>query len=103
MRFLVIGLLGILPLAAKTSPHASSSHTRKNRSSHIRMEFQRLHPCPSTGKITGACPGYVKDHITALCAGGRDAVKNMQWQTVEEARLKDRQERREMPVKAIYD
>jgi len=38
-----------------------------------------------------------------LCAGGRDAVKNMQWQTGEEARLKDRQERREMPVKAIYD
>lgn len=60
-------------------------------------------PLSIQGQNNRRMSGYVKDHITALCAGGRDAVKNMQWQTVEEARLKDRQERREMPVKAIYD
>jgi hypothetical protein len=29
-------------------------------------EFQRQHPCPSTGRATGACPGYIKDHIVPL-------------------------------------
>jgi hypothetical protein len=38
-------------------------------------------------------PGYVVDHIVPLCAGGADAASNMQWQTVEEAKVKDRQER----------
>ena len=37
--------------------------------------------------------GYVVDHIVPLCAGGVDAPSNMQWQSVEAARVKDRQER----------
>ena len=55
-------------------------------------EFQRLNPCPSTGKTYGACPGWIKDHIVALCKGGADAVWNMQWQTVAEAKAKDKWE-----------
>jgi hypothetical protein len=55
-------------------------------------EFQREHPCPSTGKTSGACPGYRKDHIKALACGGPDAVWNMQWQTIAEAKAKDRWE-----------
>jgi hypothetical protein len=55
-----------------------------------RRRFQRLHPCPSTGKPTGACPGYVVDHIVPLKRGGLDAPSNMQWQTVAEANAKDR-------------
>jgi hypothetical protein len=51
------------------------------------------HPCPSNGHIRGKCPGYVIDHITPLCAGGADRWSNMQWQTVTEAKVKDRQER----------
>jgi hypothetical protein len=46
----------------------------------------------STGFPTGACPGYVVDHITALKHGGEDTPSNMQWQSVEEARAKDRVE-----------
>ena len=38
-------------------------------------------------------PGYVVDHIVPLCAGGADAPSNMQWQTVDAAKVKDRQER----------
>jgi len=38
-------------------------------------------------------PGYVVDHIVPLCAGGADAPTNMQWQTVEAAKMKDGQER----------
>lgn len=62
------------------------------RSREVAREFQRQHPCPSTGKKSGACPGYVRDHIKALCAGGRDTVSNMQWQTIMAAKLKDRTE-----------
>ena len=64
-----------------------------HRSYSVKREFQRQHPCPSTGRTTGACPGYIKDHIRALDCGGPDAVSNMQWQTVAEARAKDKWER----------
>lgn len=37
-------------------------------------------------------PGYVIDHIIPLKRGGCDTVENMQWQTVEEAKEKDRWE-----------
>lgn len=55
----------------------------------VPYEFQRLHPCPSTGRTTGACPGYVRDHVVPLCKGGADSVANMQWQTVAEGKAKD--------------
>ena len=38
-------------------------------------------------------PGYVVDHIRPLACGGADAPSNMQWQTVEAAKAKDRVER----------
>ena len=70
----------------------SLASAREYRSSTVKHEFQRLHPCPSTGRTTGACPGYIKDHIRALDCGGPDAVSNLQWQTVEAAKAKDRWE-----------
>lgn len=62
------------------------------RDRNVPRDFQRLHPCPATGKITGACPGWVKDHIVPLCKNGPDTVENMQWQTVPEGKAKDRWE-----------
>ena len=38
-------------------------------------------------------PGYVVDHIIPLASGGCDCSPNLQFQTVEEARLKDAWER----------
>jgi hypothetical protein len=63
------------------------------RSREVAAQFQHANPCPSTGKRFGACPGYVKDHINPLCNGGLDAVSSMQWQTIADARTKDRWER----------
>lgn len=60
-----------------------------------RTEFVREHPCPSTGKTHGACPGWVVDHVIPLCAGGADDPNNMQWQEKKESLEKDKDERRE--------
>ena len=38
-------------------------------------------------------PGYVIDHIRPLACGGADDPSNMQWQTIEAAKAKDRVER----------
>lgn len=69
-----------------------SADARIHRSTAAKHEFQRQHPCPSTGKPRGACPGYVIDHRQALCVGGRDEPANMGWQTIAAAKAKDRWE-----------
>ena len=61
--------------------------------------FKRANPCPANGASKGKCPGYVVDHIEPLCAGGKDAPSNMQWQTVAEAKQKDKQEREQCRVR----
>jgi hypothetical protein len=76
-------LAGILVPAAIAEIH---------RSAQTRAEFKRLHPCPATGKVRGRCPGQVIDHRHALCAGGMDSPDNMQWQTIADAKSKDRWE-----------
>jgi hypothetical protein len=65
---------------------------RIKRSTAVRRQFQREHPCPANGATRGACPGYVVDHIRALKHGGADSPENMQWESVAEARVKDRVE-----------
>jgi len=63
------------------------------RSPAARREFVQQHPCPAAGKPTGACPGYVVDHVKALACGGADSPSNMEWQTVADAKAKDKWER----------
>jgi hypothetical protein len=65
---------------------------RTQRNPEVPRQFQRSHPCPSTGRTTGACPGYVRDHIVPLCKGGPDSPSNMQWQTVRDGKAKDKWE-----------
>lgn len=61
-----------------------------SRSRAARAEFQRHHPCPSTGKSRGACPGYEVDHRQALVCGGADDPANMQWLSQAEHKAKTR-------------
>jgi len=65
------------------------SHGKIKRDPEQRAKFMRTHPCPSTGKSHGACPGYVVDHVQALKHGDRDDPTNMQWQTNGAAKVKD--------------
>jgi len=67
-------------------------HGKIERSAKAKDSFRKNHPCPSTGKTTGACPGYVIDHITPLKRGGSDSPSNMQWQSVHDAKAKDKWE-----------
>lgn len=75
---------------------SKAAGVKRNATGHIRRDpaarraFQHAHPCPSTGKTSGACPGYVVDHVKPLKRGGADSPSNMQWQTVPEAKRKDK-------------
>lgn len=73
-----------------TCPRDQHGHIQRHAST--RTAFKHQHPCPATGKPRGACPGYVIDHIVALKRGGADSPDNMQWQTIADARAKDRWE-----------
>lgn len=84
MKIAIVAALALVAAAAVAAPERSRS---------ARAEFQRQQPCPATGKARGPCPGYVVDHVHPLCAGGPDAPSNMQWQTVQAAKMKDRAER----------
>jgi hypothetical protein len=88
MKAAVVAIAALLAASSALPP----AWAKTERSAETRRQFQHEHPCPSTGKTTGACPGYVKDHVTPLCKGGPDKPGNMQWQTVAEGRAKDRWE-----------
>ncbi len=85
----IVVALALVALAV--SPCAEA---KVKRDAHQRALFMRSHPCPSTRKTRGACPGYVVDHVQPLCAGGPDEAQNMQWQLRGEALIKDADERR---------
>lgn len=68
------------------------AHGRIKRSSSAKRDFEKQNPCPSTGKTSGVCSGYVIDHVQPLKRGGEDAPSNMQWQTTADAKAKDKWE-----------
>src|SRR5665647_1163055 len=94
MRLIVLLLATLLAFSAyargshsgyNTSGHHNSnycttcerdSHGRIKRSPEATDEFKKSNPCPSTGKYSGACHGYVIDHIDPLKRGGVDAPRN---------------------------
>jgi hypothetical protein len=83
-------------IAEGYSPHSSvtrDSHGKIKRSRAAKDAFERQNPCPSTGKTSGSCRGYVVDHKQPLECGGADAPSNMQWQTVAAGKAKDKTER----------
>ncbi len=115
LAFVLIAAPPVSPISAKghsshhtTSHHSTSHHTSTHtkgsthtksagthttkRSKAARDAFMKKNPCPANGHTSGACPGYVVDHIKPLKRGGADAPSNMQWQTIEEGKTKDKWE-----------
>lgn len=70
-----------------------ASNGRIARSATQVKYFKQANPCPSTGKTSGSCPGYIVDHVIPLCNCGLDNPSNMQWQTTKDSKIKDKQER----------
>lgn len=60
------------------TPVRNADGSIKRRSDVLRA-FQKIHPCPSTGLTTGACPGWAIDHVLPLSVGAVDSVSNLQW------------------------
>ena len=100
MRLAIVHTGLVALLAASTLAFATprcdtcprDSNGRIQRSASAIKDFKRTNPCPATGKSTGRCSGYVIDHVVPLKRGGADTPENMQWQTKEEARAKDKWE-----------
>ena len=67
---------------------------RIKRSQTAKVQFKQQHPCPATGARKGPCKGNFIDHIVPLACHGADAPSNMQWQTVADAKAKDKWEHR---------
>jgi hypothetical protein len=80
------------PLDHARGDFARDQRGRIQRSAAAVRAFRARHPSPSTGLITGPCPGHVIDHIRALRRGGADLPHNLQWQSRATAREKDRRE-----------
>jgi hypothetical protein len=71
---------------ATSAVGARDSHGRLVRSEAAKHDFMK-----ETGYPHGR-PGYVVDHIVPLKRGGCDCPSNMQWQTVADAKAKDKWE-----------
>jgi hypothetical protein len=52
-------------------------HGNTQHGGHATDEFMSSHPCPSTGKPSRSCPGYV------ISDGGTGDPSTMQWQAVQ--------------------
>jgi len=86
----LVALSALLGVPADASPKAvgapRSADGRIRRSASAKRQFMRQSGYPA-GR-----PGYVVDHIVPLKRGGKDVPANMQWQTIREAKAKDRWE-----------
>lgn len=87
-------MIALLLALASVCSVARNSDGKIARSRDVARSFRRTNPCPD-GPDKGSkkrCAGYVLDHVVPLCAGGKDGVDNMLWQTRKDAAAKDRAE-----------
>lgn len=71
----------------KSTAAVRASNGKIARNAAARTQFEK-----ATGYPKGR-PGYVIDHVVPLECGGLDAPSNMQWQTIADAKIKDKTER----------
>jgi hypothetical protein len=84
--------VSVKPRKTSTVPKKSTVAQRNSNGKIARSASARSDFMKQTGYPKGR-KGYVVDHIVPLECGGADAPGNMQWQTVQAAKIKDRNER----------
>ena len=84
-------LLGAAALLGAAGAHPASAPD--TRSFKAEVLFRLQNPCPATGETHGDCKGYVIDRVIPVACGGAEEPSNMQWQTLAQARAKDRWEK----------
>jgi len=84
--FIFLFLIGTVLVGVHLDAIAKCGVPTTHRGDSARYQFMK-----QTGYAHGR-PGWVVDHIFALCKGGLDVPENMQWQTVAAAKKKDRVE-----------
>lgn len=92
-RVILASLLILLTLScpAYAGRHRAEG-VQRDHSGHIQRSYKvKRQFMWQTGYPHGR-KGYVIDHIVPLKRGGADSTSNMQWQTREEARAKDKWE-----------
>jgi hypothetical protein len=93
MKYFLVLLLFASSVHAECNP-PRDKYGHIARSKKVLSDFRKTIPCPATGKTGKRCAGYVIDHIKPLCACGPDSIENLQWQTIADAKAKDRRERK---------
>lgn len=91
------------------APEAEGRMPFKRNAAAVRA-FRKTNPCPATGKTTGACKGWVVDHVVALGCSSiievdkrfLDVPRNMQWQATAAAKAKDRWERQPEACQTLW-
>src|SRR5260370_35024072 len=77
--------------SARTSPQRCPRCQRADQAEPGRPpRISKQNPCPATGKTSGACPGYIVDHVVALKRRGPYQPSNMQWLAVTDPTAKAR-------------
>ena len=95
---IVLLLISSLCFAGGRSSYCghSSSHIHSSKRAathHVTTRAHRNSYSGSTSRDSDGRKGYVIDHIVSLSKGGADSPSNMQWQTKEDAKAKDKWER----------
>ena len=80
------------PIVTNTSTSVSASGVARDSHGKIKRSETAKHAFMQTTGYPHGRPGYVVDHITPLKRGGCDCPSNMQWQTIQEAKAKDKVE-----------
>jgi hypothetical protein len=78
--------------ACAISMGASAEYARSKK---VLRSFVNQQACPTTGLHRLPCKGWVIDHVKPLACGGADDPSNLQWQTREDAKAKDKWELKE--------
>lgn len=83
----------LITAAALLASAAYAASAPDSRSFKAEVLFRLQNPCPATGDTHGDCKGYVIDRVIPAACGGAEDPSNMQWQTLAQARAKDRWEK----------